>query len=430
MTAFLQTLREGGWLTVGRMRLWALAVLAASAAALVFLIATSDGLNDYQGRPLGTDLSNMYVAGVYALEGRPEAPFDFRLQVARTKELFGPDAPFYGYLYPPLFYLIAAPLALMPYQLALVVWQALTLALYLWMLRAISLPLWNGSAGRPPVGRVDVASTGEATHLWLLLAVAFPAVFVNIGHGQNGFLTAALVGGALLLLDRRPVIAGILFGLLAYKPQFGLLIPLVLLVTGRWRTIFSATATVVLLAVVTTLIFGLETWRAFFASTAFSRAILEQGGPGWHVFQSLFAFVRMAGGSIPLAYAAQAALTISLAGALVWLWRSQAAFALKAAALCLGMALATPYGFDYDMVLLAPAIAFLAVDGLRRGFAPYALTALAALWVVPLVARIVVQATFVPVGVIVMLAVFALIMRRAQADLAAANTGLPAPATR
>ena len=60
------------------------------------------------------------------------------------------------------------------------------------------------------------------------LALAFPAVFVNLGHGHNGFLTAALIGFALLWLDRRPVVAGILFGLLAYKPQFGLMIPLVL----------------------------------------------------------------------------------------------------------------------------------------------------------------------------------------------------------
>ena len=308
---------------------------------------------------------------------------------------------------------------MMPYQLALVVWQALTLALYLWVIRAISrLPSRS-------------ATTGEvAPRLWLLLALAFPAVLVNIGHGQNGFLTAALVGGALMMLDRRPIIAGVLFGLLAYKPQFGLLIPLVLVVTGRWRTIFSAAATVAVLALVTTLIFGLETWRAFFASTAFSRAILEHGGPGWHVFQSLFAFVRMVGGSIPLAYAAQAALAITLAGALVWLWRSQAAFALKAAALCLAMVLATPYGFDYDMVLLAPAIAFLAVDGLKRGFAPYQITALAALWAVPLVARSIAHAAFIPLGVIVMLAAFALIMRRAQADLAPANAGIPAPAAR
>ncbi|MEA2880760.1 MAG: alpha,2-mannosyltransferase, partial [Hyphomicrobiales bacterium] len=54
MAGFLDTLRSGDWLTLGRMRLWALAVLAASAGGLIYLVATSDGLIDYQGRPLGT----------------------------------------------------------------------------------------------------------------------------------------------------------------------------------------------------------------------------------------------------------------------------------------------------------------------------------------------------------------------------------------
>ena len=79
-------------------------------------------------------------------------------------------------------------------------------------------------------------------NFWLLLALAFPAVFVNIGHGHNGFLTAALIGAGLLMLDRRPILAGILFGLMAYKPQFGVLIPLVLAATGRWRAFLAARA--------------------------------------------------------------------------------------------------------------------------------------------------------------------------------------------
>ena len=64
-----------------------------------------------------------------------------------------------------------------------------------------------------------------------------------------------------------------------------------------------------------------------------------------------------------------------------------AAFALKAAALLIGTMLATPYSLDYDLMLLAPAIAFLAADGIERGFAPYEKTVLAALWLVPLIAR-------------------------------------------
>jgi alpha-1,2-mannosyltransferase len=251
-------------------------------------------------------------------------------------------------------------------------------------------------------------------------------VFVNLGHGHNGFLTAALIGFALLWLDARPLVAGILFGLLAYKPQFGLMVPLVLLATGRWRTLIAAGATVIALTIAVTLVFGIETWRAFFASAPFTRAVLEQGGPGWHLIQSVFAFVRSVGGAIPLAYAVQGALTLALAAALVWLWRSQADVALKAAALCLASLLATPYSMDYDMMALAPAIAFLAMHGLRRGFAPYEISALAALWLVPLLARSIAQATFVPLGVIVMLTMLALVLHRAHSGYAAAPAAVPA----
>jgi hypothetical protein len=262
--------------------------------------------------------------------------------------------------------------------------------------------------------------------MWLLLALAFPAVFVNLGHGHNGFLTAALIGFALLWLDRRPVFAGILFGLLAYKPQFGLLIPLVLLATGRWRAVFAAAATIVALTLAVTAVFGVETWRAFFASAPFTRAVLEQGGPGWHLIQSVFSFVRMWGGPIPLAYAAQGALTLGLAAALVWLWRTQADFALKAAALCLAALLATPYSMDYDMMALAPAIAFLSVHGLRRGFAPWEISAIAALWIVPLVARSIAQAALIPLGVIMMLAMVLIVLHRARSDFASAPMAAPA----
>ena len=413
----LDTLRSGDWLTLSRMRLWTIAVLIASAAGLVYLAATSNGLNDYQGRPLGTDFSNIYVAGSYIAEGRPEAPFDPRLQHARAKEIFGDATPLYGWHYPPFFHFVAAPLATMPYLLALFVWQAATLALYLLAIRSItrSIPPPQGEGGeRSEPGGV------------ILLALAFPAVFVNLGHGHNGFLTAALIGFALLWLDRRPIVAGILFGLLVYKPQFGLMVPLVLLATGRWQTLIAAGATVAALTLAVTLVFGMETWRAFFASAPFTRAVLEQGGPGWHLIQSIFSFVRMWGGPVPLAYAAQGALTLGLAAALVYLWRSQADSALKAAALCLAALLATPYSMDYDMMALSVAIAFLAVHGLRRGFAPYEISALAALWIVPLVARSIAQVTFVPLGVIVMLAMVLLVLHRARSDFALAAMPVPA----
>jgi hypothetical protein len=444
MAGFLDSLRSGDWLTLSRARLWAMAVLVASAGGLAYLVATSDGLIDYQGRPLGTDFSNVYTAGRMALEGRAADAFDPRLEHGREKEIFGENTPFYGWHYPPFFLGVAAALALMPYQLALIVWQGVTLVLYLLAIRAIVSPLipppqGEGGARSAPGGafatqsssppdRRFAAATLPASRggIWLLLALAYPAVFVNLGHGHNGFLSAALMGLALVTLDTRPILSGILFGLLAYKPQFGLMIPLVLLATGRGRTLFAAGATIAALVVAATLAFGMEAWRAFAVFAEYTRTIvLETGETGWHKIQSVFSWARMWGAPVSLAYAIQSAVTLLVAATVIWLWRSRASFALKAAALYLGAMLATPYSLDYDLMMLAPAIAFLTVDGIERGFSPYEKTALAFLWIVPLIARGVAQVTFIPLGVLAMLLTFALVLHRA--GLFAARTN-PIPA--
>ena len=143
--------------------------------------------------------------------------------------------------------------------------------------------------------------------LYLLLALAFPAVLINLGHGHNGFLTAALITSALMQLQKNPTLAGVLFGLMAYKPQFGVLVPLVLLAGGYWRAFFAAAATVATLTVIVTAAFGLDVWHAFFDSLAFTReVVLERGDTGWHKIQSVFSWVRMWGGGVTLAYVLQA----------------------------------------------------------------------------------------------------------------------------
>ena len=442
MAKLSEALRTGTWLTRERVRLVALALLVASLLGAAFIVVTSDGLNDRFGRPLGTDFSNVYAAGTYVLEGETAAPYTPRRQFEREQAIFGKDTQFYGWHYPPFFLGLAGLLATMPYWLSLLLWQGVTLVLYLIAIRTILLePSWPGLSRPSTSFSSDVPQGVDARHkaghdngalglahdkLWLLLALAYPAAFINLGHGHNGFLTAALIGGALVQLDRRPVVAGILIGLLAYKPQFGLLIPLVLAVSGRWRVFAAAALTVAALALAVTLAFGLDVWSAFFASTGFTRrVVLEQGGTGWYKIQSVFSLVRMWGGSVPLAYAIQAAVTLGVAAALAWLWRTRTAFALKAAALAIATVLATPYVLDYDLMLLAPAIAFLAADGMRRGFGPYEKTMLAALWLMPLVARSIAQAVLIPLGVPVMLAAFAFLLHRAMSETGVERASQP-----
>jgi hypothetical protein len=195
--------------------------------------------------------------------------------------------------------------------------------------------------------------------------------------GQNGFLTAALIGGTLYLLPVRPVLSGICLGLLSYKPQYGALFPLVLIAASQWTVFFSAAVVAASLAFVSWLAFGTESWQAFFHwLPAFSQAFLTEGKAPWWKMQSLFSLVRYFGGTETLAWIFHWTLTAIVATGLVLMWRSRISYSLKAAALALGTLLTTPYLFMYDMMVLAIPVAFLVRIGLARGFRRYELPAL------------------------------------------------------
>jgi hypothetical protein len=390
-----QGLGSGAWLTASRARGYSLILLAICALAAAGWIAASDGLIDRNGKPIGTDFSNVYAAGQLTWQGRPADAYQPALQHAAEKAVFGGrEVPFFGWHYPPFFFAVAVIVAAFPYAWGLAIWVAASLAAYLAAIRAI----------------LPAPQT-------LLFAAAFPAVFVNIGHGQNGFLTAALLGGALHLLDRRPLISGVLIGLLAYKPQFGVLIPIALAAGGRWRSIGAAVATIAALVAISFATLGSGVWHAFADSMNFTQTVvLEQGGTGWEKIQSIFSAARMWGASVPLAYAMQGALLMTLAVTLAWLWHGDAAFELKAAALATASLLATPYVLDYDLVVLAVAVAFLARHGLVSGFRTFEISLLAAAWIVPLLSRGIAGVTGIPLGLMVLLALYVFTLRRALLD--------------
>jgi hypothetical protein len=398
----LANLRSGDWLTDERLSAYPRMMLAVMAVAMLMWIGLSDGLIDPNGKPIGTDFSNVYAAGELTLKGEAEAAYNPLRQHAVEQDIFGGrSVPFYGWHYPPMFLLVAAALAFLPYSWALFAWMALTLPAFVATMHAI-LP------------RRET----------LVLALAFPAVFINLGHGQNGFLTAALLGSSLVMLDRRPVIAGILIGLLSYKPQFGILIPLVLAATGRWRVFAAAAVTVIALCAATSAVFGTDIWLAFSESTGFTRSVvLEAGGTGWQKIQSVFSAVRMWGGGVETAYVIQIAVAAVIAASLFWLWRSSAAYPLKAAALATACLLATPYVLDYDLVVMGLSIAFLATHGLKQGFRDYEISVLAAAWLTPLIARNIAGVLYLPLGLMALAALYALIMRRAVTDLSAPVKG-------
>src|SRR5665213_286035 len=407
-----QALRSGRWLTADRARAYSLILLALYAIAMIGWIALSGGMIDRNGKPIGTDFSSFYAAGSMALEGHAVAVYDMAAHYAREQQIFGATIPYYGWLYPPIFLLVAVPLALLPYSLALIVWQGASFALYLAVIAAI---LARMRRERGPVAR-----------LWLPVAAAFPAIFINLGHGQNGFLSAGLLGAALLSLPQRPILSGMLFGLLAYKPQFGLLIPFALLAGCQWRTMIAASLTVIALAGADKLAFGSGLWWVFAASTETARKLLlEQGDVGFEKLQSVFAAIRMWGGGIPLAYLVQGAASFATICGVAWMWRASEDRELKAALLMIATLLASPHTLDYDLTILGPAIAFFVASSRSRGFRDFDISLLAAAWITPLVARGIAGLTGIPLGLIAIVALYALTMRHALRDRATAATGSP-----
>jgi arabinofuranan 3-O-arabinosyltransferase len=358
--------------------------------ACYFPAAYLSGMWIWEAGGLGipTDFVNVWAAGRLVLDGHPALAYDWDVQRQIELALLGQDFPgYFAWHYPPPFLFVASLLAMLPYSAAFICWMIASFIPYLAVMRGI-------------VGR----SFG-----WMF-AAAFPMVFNNTLVGQNGFLTAALIGGTLVLLPVRPILAGICLGLLTYKPQYGLLFPLVLIAAGHWRAFISAGVTAVVLACVSWLAFGSESWLAFFHwMPKFSQAFLTEGKATWWKLQSIFSLVRYLGGSEQLAWAFQWVLTASVATVLVLMWRSRVPYTLKAAALAVGTLLTTPYLFMYDMMVLAIPVAFLVRIGLKRGFRAYELPALAC----ALALFLTFTFTGEPTGFAINLIVGALVLRRA-----------------
>jgi Glycosyltransferase family 87 len=202
--------------------------------------------------------------------------------------------------------------------------------------------------------------------------------------------------------------------LLAYKPQLSVVIPFALLAAGQWRTIVAAAVTVIALAGASFVLFGADAWWSFLASTETSRRLLlEQGNVGFEKLQSVFAAVRMWGGSVALAYMVQAVVSAAAVCGTAWVWHSSRHRNVKAALLLAATALASPHILNYDLMLLAPSMAFFVAARSDRRFWDYEISGLAAVWIAPLLARSAAGLTGVPIGFLASLTLFVLIMRRA-----------------
>ncbi|MCX7285590.1 MAG: glycosyltransferase family 87 protein [Novosphingobium sp.] len=375
-----------------RAYLWLLAL--ANALSLVWLLITARGGLDPQGRLLGTDFVSFWAAGQVVLAGAN--PYDPAVHGAAQAVVWRDQTGYTAFFYPPLFLLWCWPLGLLGYFGALAAWLVASGTAWVLALRAWAGRAWTGRAW---AGRID----------WLALA-AFPPLLISVTHGQTSLLLAALLGGGFLAAVRRQAaVAGVLFGLAAFKPQFGVLVPVVLIAARQWRIIGWAGATVVASVALATLAFGPNVWRDWLDVAGPAQTAMAGGSIGFGKMQSLFAGLRLIGASVTTAYAAQAVLAIGVAA---WLarvaWAKGMTREVAVAALA-GTLLATPFMLDYDFVLLAfPLILF--AQGAPM---PWERTIGALVFAVPAFARPLGVLIGVPIAPVIVLALFVLLIRRA-----------------
>ena len=356
----------------------------------VYWAATTSSFDPLVGRPLGGDFSYCWSAATLALGGEPAAVYEFARLRGVELAHFGVSA-ILPWLYPPTYLLLVLPFALLPYHAALALWLVTTLSGYLYIIRRI--------APRPQ---------------FILLTLAFPGTLQNLFYGQNGFLSGIFLGGGLLLLDRSPWIAGLLLALLTYKPHLAVLVPVALIAGRRWRALLAMGVSTAALVLATTMLLGIKVWIAFFNHIFLAMKTIEAGNQDLLFLNpSVFSTALLSGAGVFSARILQGATMLTAAGLVTWVWSRGAAPAMRNAALVLGILLFIPYGYVYDLALLALPLAWLGWQGYTGGWRPGEKTCLFLAWLTPILSPQVAMATRVHIAPLVLGALLCLVLRRA-----------------
>lgn len=321
---------------------------------------------DVTRHPVGRDFVNLWVGGRLLWEGAWQTLFDHHAYQDALHRLFDPVVRRHVWSYPPTSFLIAAPLATMPYGLALAAWTLAGLTAFIAAAR-IALP----------------SQPARRTVCLLLLA---PATLLNVVCGQNGFFTAALMAGGVLLLDRRPVMAGILIGALSFKPHFGIVLAPALLALGAWRTVAAAAATAATMVIASMAMYGVEPWAAFLLKTLpyQQKALSNFDGFFITMLVSIYAGLRGATLSHDAALAGQTVIAAAAIAACAFAVRRTDDPDTRLALVAAATFLATPYALTYDLPVIALVIARLVARKPRGTWTPAEAAIYGGAWAIPL----------------------------------------------
>ena len=384
---------DAHWLNKKRFTVYPrLAVATQGIVAAIWMLLARQQV-DLNGKPLGYDFITFWSASYLALGGRAADAYNIPLLFKAENIAVPASHTIFVWYYPPPFFMLVLPLALLPYLLSYCVFMLSTLACFVFVIRRVV----KGSAA-----------------MWCL--AGFSGLCLNLLDGQNAFLTGALAGAGLICMKKRPVLAGVFVGLLVIKPHLALLFPIALVAIGAWRTWMSAAVTAAAFTAVSTAVMGLATWKACLANLGNARIFLEEGALPWQKMPTLFAFLRILHAPVAAAYGVQA-LGATAAVCSVWyVWRRSCDWQLRGAALMTATFLVSPYVFDYDLAWLAFPIAWLALIGLREGWLPAEREVLVAAWILPLLMAPLASGYFVQLGPFVLGAFLWLMVRRARVE--------------
>jgi hypothetical protein len=291
---------------------------------------------------VGRDFLNIWMYGRAAFSPDPSAFYDLETYHAAIRSLLGMELNGQNWSYPPSMLLLAAPFGHLKYLAALACWTVLGLGVF-----------------------IAVATRHVSDRRILVPVLLSPAALFCLISGQSSFLAAAMLIAIFAWLDRKPVAAGVLIGLLSIKPQLGILFPFMLMASGRWRVFIAAAAATLALAGVTTAIFGQQVWIDFIAKGLPIQGLVlsDPDRIATPFFPTIFMNLR----GLDLGYAAamsvQALFAVLAAGAVFWAFRFRThADPLLLLALYLACSVsALPYLLIYDLLPLTfAAVALLA----------------------------------------------------------------------
>jgi alpha-1,2-mannosyltransferase len=318
----------------------------------------------------GADWTVFHTAARAYFEGNLPLLFDGNrltdeLNTRFADWLSGP-LPYHPWLYPPHYLLLLLPFGLLPFGLSYVAFVTATLA-------GLCAAIWS------------FAPDARAARRQLASLLLCPAASLTVAAGQNAFLTAALLLGGFRLIDRFPVAGGVLLGVLTFKPQFWLMVPIALIADRRWRALAAAAATAAAMVFASGALFGVDVWQGWLETAvappgAVYEAWLEAGRMAG---QSVYTCAQVLGAGDAVGNVAQSAAALLAAAVVWWAFRRPLGREERLIVLLSATLLAAPHVSGYDTVFLAIAAGLLACRATAQGL-PFPRVILAmAMWLLP-----------------------------------------------